>query len=129
LFAGASDTGDFAAEASDAIDDGLALARECDRRGAADLRPLAARLFRLGAQLYRVHQPHFLGEFVCENLAPGAFADDAAFRAAAAEALGLALADLQRPQLMIAGSVAADRAVDTARSLRAARHFLSSLPT
>lgn len=117
----------LASEASDAIDDGLDLARECEQRGAAHLRPLAARLFRMGTQLYRVHQPHFLAEFVLENIAPNAFAADAEFRAAAAEALDLALADLRRPQLFIAGTPEADRSLTTLRELRAAREQLSAL--
>lgn len=116
----------LAGEASDAIDEGLALARECERRGVSELRPLAARLFRLGTQIYRLHQPHFLAEFVLENLAPEAFGADAEFRSAADEALALTLAQLQRPQVLTVGDVASTRLLETARSIREAQQQLSS---
>jgi tetratricopeptide (TPR) repeat protein len=115
----------LATEASDMIDEGLALARDWESRGTPHLRPLAVRLFRLGAQLYRIHQPHFLAEFLLENLDPAfagaTFAHDPGFRAVADEALLLALADLQRPQLLVAGTPESERVVATARDLRAAQ--------
>jgi tetratricopeptide (TPR) repeat protein len=117
--------GELASEATDAIDDGLALARELETQGVAQLRPLAVRLFRLGAQLYGTHQPHFLGEFIVENLSSPAFAADADFRAVANEALTQALALLQRPNLVVAGTRDAEKLVATARSLRAAQQQLS----
>lgn len=121
------------AEATDAIDEGLALARHWETQGVDELRPLAERLFRLGAQLYRVHQPQFLAEFVLESLAPGAFAADAGFRAAADEALALALAELPTPQVLTIDDATTARFVETARSLRAAQRQLSAfdvpLPT
>lgn len=120
----------LATAASDAIDDGLALARDWETRGISHFRPLAARLFRLGAQLYRVHQPHFLAEFLLENLAPeaGAFATDAEFRAIASEAIDTALAAMQRPQLLVASDPGAEKLLATVRSLRAARQQLSTFP-
>jgi tetratricopeptide (TPR) repeat protein len=119
---------ELASEASDAIDDGLALARHWEERDPTPpLRPLALRLFRLGAQLYRTHQPHFLAEFLLENLAHAGFAEDAAFRAAADEALGSALAALHRPQLLVADTPESMRLLETARSLRAAQEHLSTL--
>jgi tetratricopeptide (TPR) repeat protein len=121
-------TAELASEVSDAIDDGLALARTWEARGARHLRPLAGRLFRLGTHFYRMYQPHFLAEFVLENLAPGeageGFADDAEFRAIAADSLQEALAELQRPQLLVAGTAAAQRMIETARSLRDAQRQL-----
>jgi tetratricopeptide (TPR) repeat protein len=125
LPAGISDHGQDAratllAEATDAIDDGLALARGCIARGATPLRPLALRLFRLGAQLYGNYQPQFLAEFVFENLADGAFAGDPDFRAAAQEALSLALTELQKPQRLTIGDAAAAQVLATAHSLRVA---------
>jgi tetratricopeptide (TPR) repeat protein len=121
----------LASEAGDAIDDGLALARQWEARGTDRLRPLALRLFRFGAQLYRVHQPHFLADFLLENIDPEtggtAFAQDPDFRATATEALQEALQELQRPRLLISGSRDAERALDTARSLRAAQQRLAEL--
>lgn len=57
-----------AAEASDLVDDALALVRFWAARGVTAFQPLAERFFRYGAQLYRIHQPHFLAEFLAENL-------------------------------------------------------------
>jgi tetratricopeptide (TPR) repeat protein len=122
---GARDIAALAAEASDAIDDGLALAREFHPGGAL-LRPLALRLFRLGAQFYRTHQPHFLAEFVLENLTSAAFGGDAEFRVVAAETIAHALASLQRPQLLVAGTAETERKLATVQTLRAAQAQLSA---
>jgi tetratricopeptide (TPR) repeat protein len=119
----------FASEASDVLDEGMALARECEKRGAAHLRPLAVRLFRMGAQLYSMHQPQFLAEFLLENVDPAgehAFAGEGEFRAVAEEALQRALTDLQRPGLIVAGTQEAQRLLSTVRSLREAQVRLSS---
>jgi tetratricopeptide (TPR) repeat protein len=113
------------AEATDAIDDGLSLARLLETNGIPQLRPLAFRLFRLGTQLYRLHQPHFLGEFVVENLSLPAFAADANFQSAAGEEIDLALAAVQRPQTLAPGSAAMERLLETVRSLREARDQVS----
>jgi tetratricopeptide (TPR) repeat protein len=119
---------DLVSEATDAIEEGLSLARDFEGAGYAHFRPLAARLFQMGAQLYRVQQPHFLSEFILENLAAPGFATDPEFRAIAAEALEAALVELKRPQLFIAGSSEADRMLDTARSLRATQQRLTDAP-
>ncbi|HEX2852390.1 MAG TPA: hypothetical protein VHO24_04060 [Opitutaceae bacterium] len=115
-------------EATDAVDDGLALAREFAPRATASFHALAARLFRLGAQLYGRHQPHFLGEFLLEQLAAPAFAADAEFRAVAGDALVRALAELQRPQFFVAGTSNAAKVLSLAQTLRAAQQQLAALP-
>lgn len=120
-------TARLASAASDAVDEGLALAREWEERGVAELRPLTLRLFRMGAQLYRLHQPHFLAEFLLETLEVPAFAADEAFRATAREAIGRALAAVNRPQLFIAGTPDADRLLTTARTLRQAADRIAKL--
>jgi hypothetical protein len=116
----------LAAEASDAIDDGLALARRWETRGHRFLRPVAARLFRFGAQLYRIHQPHFLAEFVLENLAPTAIADDTDFQAIARDSLAAARAELDRPRLLHIGDRESERIADLARELAAAERQLAA---
>lgn len=64
---------DDLANAGDLVDEGLALARRWENRGVSSLRMLAGRLFRFGARLYARHQPHFLNEFLAEQLHhPGA---------------------------------------------------------
>ncbi len=119
---------ELASEATDAVDDGLALARQFETQGTTNLRPLAARLFRLGAQLYGGHQPHFLGEFVLEQLEFPAFGADAEFVAIAREAVDATLARLQQSQLFIAGTPASDKRLAASQSLRAARAQLSNFP-
>ncbi len=82
----------LAHEASDATDDALALIRHWVARGENVFRPLALRFFRYGAQLYRFHQPHFLAEFIEENLSAG----DREFRDIALDAIKATLADRPR---------------------------------
>lgn len=118
-------------EATDTIDDGLAIARDLETHGISHHRPLACRLFRLGVQLYGTHQPHFLGEFVLETLAMPAFANDDEFRDIADAALAEALIDVQRPHTFMAGTPETEKRVATARSVREAQQqlALSSLRT
>jgi tetratricopeptide (TPR) repeat protein len=120
----------LASEASDAIDDGMALARLWETRGGAVFRPLALRLFRFGAQLYRLHQPHFLSEFLLENLdETGAanFSRDAEFIAVAQEALALARADLDRPRIFHVGDARSEKLLSLSRELAAAEQRVGEL--
>jgi hypothetical protein len=57
-------------EATDAVDEGLALIRSWEQRGIEAFRALAVDLFRFGARVYARYQPQFLDEFVAENLDP-----------------------------------------------------------
>ena len=57
-------------EATDAVDDGLALVRSWEQRGGAWFRGLAFDLFRFGARVYARYQPQFLEEFIEDNLDP-----------------------------------------------------------
>lgn len=118
-------TAEFRAEASDAIEAGLALTLTLKRTDFQELRPLAERLFRLGVQLYSAHQPHFLGEFVLELMAAPPFAEDALFRDIADTALDETLAHVRRPRLVLKGTPAAERLLRTAQSLRAAQEELA----
>ena len=80
---------------TDAVDDGMALARHWERRGVERFRPLAFDLFRFGVRVYHAHQPQFLNEFVLENVdlyaASGAFVGSPEMRAATLESLWLSL--------------------------------------
>jgi hypothetical protein len=58
---------------TDAVEDALQLAAHWAARGETRFRALASDLLRLGARAYRVHQPHFLGEFLLEHVRPGFF--------------------------------------------------------
>jgi len=84
-----ADQEEFARQASDTVDDALAVIRHWSAQAGATLRLLAMRFFRFGVQLYRFHQPHFLAEFIEENLPPA----DEEFRIIALEAIDAALAD------------------------------------
>ncbi len=55
-------------DATDLADEGLSLVREWERRGLDRFRNLASDLFRFGARVYAHYQPHFLDEFVSEQL-------------------------------------------------------------
>jgi tetratricopeptide (TPR) repeat protein len=57
-------------QATDLVDEGLALAHAWERRGVDQFRALALELFQFGAVVYGRYQPHFLIEFVLENLDP-----------------------------------------------------------
>jgi tetratricopeptide (TPR) repeat protein len=57
-------------DATDLADEGLGLVREWERRGIDRFRDLASDLFRFGARVYGYYQPHFLHEFVSEQLDP-----------------------------------------------------------
>lgn len=91
----------LASQASDLVDDGLALTRLWAARGETRLRPLALRFFRYGTQLYRLHQPHFLSEFIQENLVD----TDGEFREIALKTIDDALAGQNRTILTIGDAV------------------------
>ncbi len=55
-------------DATDLADEGLSLVREWERRGIDHFRSLASDLFRFGARVYACYQPHFLREFLSEQL-------------------------------------------------------------
>ena len=80
-------------QATDAVDDGLALARRWEQKGVARFRGVAYDLFRFGARVYARYQPQFLNEFVLENMDPGRsssqYVESAEMRSAAQEALRL----------------------------------------
>jgi hypothetical protein len=80
-------------EATDAVDDGLALIRRWEQKGVAGFRMLAADLFRFGSRVYLIYQPQFLQEFLDENLDPAAssagYVEDKDIRAAAQEIVEL----------------------------------------
>jgi tetratricopeptide (TPR) repeat protein len=80
-------------EATDAVDDGLTLVREWERKGITRFRGVACDLFRFGARVYAAFQPQFLNEFILDNADParssaGYVASDE-MRSAVAEALSL----------------------------------------
>jgi tetratricopeptide (TPR) repeat protein len=81
-------------EATDAVDDGLTLARGWEREGITRFRGIAYDLFRFGARVYAAYQPQFLNEFVLDNTDPAhssaGYVESEEMRSAAEEALELA---------------------------------------
>ena len=64
------EAGEWVGEATDAVDGGLELIRHWELRGVTSFRALAGEFFRFGARAYQIYQPHFLAEFILENLDP-----------------------------------------------------------
>lgn len=90
--AGAEKEEDWIAAATDSAEEALALVRSTGYRGA-----WVADLVRYGAKIYRICQPHFLGEFLSEWLGPDSpLAHDAGLRQEMRGELLLAQADLER---------------------------------
>ena len=87
---GEGDMPDDVHEATDAVDEGLALVRSWERRGVEAFRAFAFDLFRFGARVYARYQPHFVDEFIAENMDPAesspGFVDSPDMRLAAHEA-------------------------------------------
>lgn len=123
----AADQTALAAEASDLVDDGLALAREWSAKGESALDHVALRLFRFGAQLYRTYQPHFLAEFVLEQIDVDHATPSPEVIAIARDNLEIALATRPPEPFLIVGDPASERHVQTARELQAALDQLLSL--
>ncbi len=57
-------------EVTDLADEGLGLVRKWEHRGVHRFRDLASDLFRFGGRVYAQYQPHFLEEFLSEQLDP-----------------------------------------------------------
>jgi tetratricopeptide (TPR) repeat protein len=77
-------------EATDSVDDGLALVRRWERQGVTRFRGVAHDLFRFGVRVYGLYQPQFLDEFIREHSDPrhssAAYVESADMRAALQEA-------------------------------------------
>lgn len=83
---------DWIAAATDSAEEALALVRATGYRGT-----WVADLIRFGAKIYRICQPHFLGEFLSEWLGPhGPLAADGALRQEMRGEILLAQAELER---------------------------------
>lgn len=118
-------------EASDAVDAGMKLARHWEQAGANQFLELARELFRFGARVYQVHQPHFLVEFLLETLTPEKSTEthsgDRIMHAAAGEALWRALRGLQREGFQRIGSAEFDNVLNLLTELRVDEGALADL--
>ncbi|MES2657232.1 MAG: tetratricopeptide repeat protein [Verrucomicrobiota bacterium] len=89
---GAGQAEDWIALATDAAEEALALVHSSGYRGV-----WVADLVRYGARIYRICQPHFLGEFIREWVtADGPLVENSALKCEMANELLLARADLER---------------------------------
>jgi hypothetical protein len=80
-------------DATDIVDDGLRIVRHWEHKRVTRFRGVACDLFRFGVRVFDKYQPHFLHEFVLENMDPDRssreYLESADMRAAAQEALRL----------------------------------------
>lgn len=120
LVAPGADQQVIATEASNVVDDALGVVRHWQARNQSAFTALAVRFFRYGTQLYRFHQPHFLAEFIRENLALAAEC-----RLIARDVVDAALTDRPRGFLTI-GDPATDRHLQTHRELESLRPLFTS---
>lgn len=128
----ASDRDDLFAAATDTVDDGLALARGLAHGGATVPLAFVADLFRFGVQTYLSYQPHFLAEFVLENLdrqaAEHALPWHESLHAIATEGVTRALRELERPRIHTVDAPDAERRIQALHDLRHAAARLAALP-
>lgn len=121
----------LATAAADAADQGLALVRHWEFHGVRHYRPVAARLYRFGARLGLIHQPHFLAEFLLESIdpasAPGALTGDTELHAFAAEFIPHALATLRATSLVGLAPAQAQRIHEAVRELETAQIRVTEL--
>ena len=118
-----ADQDGIARQASDVVDDALTLIRHWSTQPGVSFYLLAMRFFRFGVQLYRFHQPHFLAEFIIENLPPA----DAELKAIALEAIDATLADKPAPgQFLTIGDPASERRRQAWNDLSALRARLTA---
>ncbi len=116
---------DWIALATDSTEEALALVRASGYRGA-----WVADLVRYGAKIYRVCQPHFLGEFIREwTTADGPLAGDEPLKREMTNELLLAKADLEhRIRLRPHDTDHVERAMATLTSLQRAETELAANP-
>jgi tetratricopeptide (TPR) repeat protein len=69
-------TADDVHEATDLADEALALVQHWEQRGVTRFRDLACDFFRFGAHVYARYQPHFLQEFIHDQLNPAQVSAD-----------------------------------------------------
>ena len=119
------------ATASDAVDTGLTLARRWESLDASQFRPLAERLFRFGTAFYRRHQPHFLADFVLENVdcdhTSDAFQNYPAIHTIAHESLTATRQDLRTQFPVVAQDFHSERRLQTLKDIESALTRLNAI--
>ncbi|MCG3150584.1 MAG: hypothetical protein PCFJNLEI_04071 [Verrucomicrobiae bacterium] len=122
---------DLFAEASDAVDNGLALARSWEQQGVTQFRSVAQDLFHFGARIYQMSQPHFLSEFLLENLDPArsssSFVGDPQIHAAALESIWRSFRQIQNTGAQSPHTPPYDELLKQLRDLRLVEDRLAEL--
>lgn len=118
-------------EVTDTVDDGMQLARTWEQRGLTAIRPLVAELFRFGALFYLSHQPHFLAEYLLENLdperTPDAMTEHAGLYSTAESIIAEALQAFETTRHVALDMPHVERHLETLGDLRAAAKRLAEL--
>ncbi len=113
-------------QATDEIDEALSLIHKCEAKGAKLFRPIARQFFRVGTQLYRSQQPHFLAEFITDSVGTGRpLNDDPAIVKIARECIDETIENLTKNNPVTAGSPEAEQLNATLNPLK---KILESLP-
>jgi tetratricopeptide (TPR) repeat protein len=117
--------------ATEAVDEGLALARHWELRGKSGFRALSEDLFRFGCRIYQVGQPHFLAEFILESLDPQKAAGvpplNSNLHEAALAALWNAVKEMQRDGFSSVTSPGFEQLLENLRELRVTDDRLEQL--
>jgi tetratricopeptide (TPR) repeat protein len=119
------------AEAIDAVEEGLVLARHWEQQGESGFRELAEDLFRFGCRIYQTSQPHFLTEFILENLDPkttgGISPLNREMHDAAVAALWSAVKEIQREGFQSLSTPRFGQVLENLRELRVTEERLEEL--
>jgi hypothetical protein len=113
---------------TDAVEGALSLVQTWERAGVTCFRPLATRIFHLGALAYEKHQPHFLAEFLLDHLSPDR-ADppaSAAWLAIAGESLSRVRCALRNCEFASLATPQGIRRLETLGEVRAAEERLQT---
>jgi tetratricopeptide (TPR) repeat protein len=123
---------DWIGDATDTVEEALAVERFWEQQGVTALRPLASDLFQLGLHVYRVCQPHFFADFLIESMdpeiSPGAPFEDPRFQAAAARSLQQAVNEVaQRAASSTLDPEQMEKQQKILKTLKLADHRLAEL--
>ena len=122
---------ELVAEATDALDEGLELARHWELSGETRFRQLAREIFCFGCRIYQVHQPQFLAEFILESLDPektkGVLPLDEQLLEAARAAVLRAFKEIQRGEFQNSSTAGHDKMLANLQELRVTEARLEQL--
>lgn len=122
---------DLVGRITDAVEDGLGLARTWDNAGVTTFRPLATELFHLGALIYENHQPHFLAEFLLDHLDPVragcAVPGNEGWHAIAGESLSRVRREIRNTDFGLLATPPGRRRLETLGEVRSAEARLEAL--